>query len=123
MIKKIKKWAADLTVKTTTLYYVYKHPEISKLLKLYILFILSYAISPIDLIPDFIPVLGYLDDLIILPVLILLAMRFIPSSIYVECHEKAVNLKNLGKKFNFISVFIILIWLTLIGYILYRTLI
>ncbi len=48
---------------------------------------IAYAVSPIDLIPDFIPVIGYLDDLIILPLLILIAIRLIPRSIIIECRQ------------------------------------
>ncbi|MBN2852545.1 MAG: DUF1232 domain-containing protein [Clostridia bacterium] len=123
MIKKIKERTAKIKVRTITLYFVYRHPSTSKILKAYLLFIITYALSPIDLIPDFIPVLGYLDDLIILPLLILLAMKFIPESIYDECREKALKQEKLPEKFNIVSLFIILIWLVLIAYILYKTLI
>lgn len=53
---------------------------------------LVYALSPIDLIPDFIPVLGYLDDVIILPVLIALTIRLIPPAIFTECRTQAEDM-------------------------------
>ena len=52
---------------------------------------IGYALSPIDLIPDFIPILGYLDDMVILPLLITLAIKLIPSNIMDECLEQNMN--------------------------------
>lgn len=59
------------------------------LARLLIVAVMSYALSPIDLIPDFIPVLGYLDDLVLLPIGIALAIRLIPSDVLEECREVA----------------------------------
>jgi hypothetical protein len=53
--------------------------------------VLGYALSPIDLIPDFIPVLGYLDDIILVPVGIWLSVKLIPAQVWRECEEKAAN--------------------------------
>lgn len=57
----------------------------------------AYALSPIDLIPDFIPVLGYLDDLIILPLLIALTIRCIPREVFRQCREQSQDLWKNGK--------------------------
>lgn len=52
---------------------------------------IAYALSPVDLIPDFIPLVGYLDDVILVPVLFWLALRLIPNEVIVECRNKAVT--------------------------------
>ena len=79
----------------------------------------AYALSPIDLIPDFIPVLGYLDDLIILPALVALTLHFIPKEIFKKNQELAKNLWSDGKpKKWYYAIPIIFIWLLLVGIIL-----
>ncbi|MGG3467056.1 DUF1232 domain-containing protein [Neobacillus pocheonensis] len=76
--------------------------------------VVAYAFSPIDLIPDFIPVLGYLDDLIIVPLGISLALKLIPSYIIDENREKAEDIRKNGKPKNwFVAVLFILIWILL----------
>ena len=65
--------------------------------KVFALFTVAYALSPIDLIPDFIPVLGYLDDLIILPLLVALTVRCIPRDVYAQHREQAKDLWADGK--------------------------
>lgn len=78
-----------------------------------------YALSPIDLVPDFIPFFGYLDDLIILPLLIKLTMKFIPDDIWSKNKELAKNIWNNGKpKKWYYSIPIIIIWGILILFIL-----
>lgn len=76
----------------------------------------AYALSPIDLIPDFIPVLGYLDDVILLPALIALTIKLIPKNVWTECQKKSENMWTDGrpKKWYF-AIPIILIWLLVIG--------
>lgn len=72
----------------------------------------AYALSPIDLIPDFIPVLGYLDDLIILPALVTLTVKLIPKDIFVKCREEATGLWKNGKPVKwYYAIPIILFWL------------
>ena len=79
----------------------------------------AYALSPIDLIPDFIPVLGYLDDLIILPVLAALTIKLIPKGKLEECRIKAEGLWENGKpKKWYYAVPIVVIWTVLIVFIL-----
>lgn len=80
--------------------------------------ILAYALSPIDLIPDFIPVLGLLDDLILLPVGIYLIYRLLPPDIKKDCEVKARNLI-LKKRFNIISVMILIIWIGCISLVFF----
>ncbi|HII90990.1 MAG TPA: DUF1232 domain-containing protein [Methanosarcina sp.] len=63
---------------------IYKDPRTPKTAKILLWIAIGYALSPIDLIPDFIPVLGYLDDVIIVPVLLYIAIRSVPKDVYIE---------------------------------------
>ena len=75
----------------------------------------AYALSPIDLIPDFIPVLGYLDDLIILPVLVALTVKFIPKDVFDEYRRQAKDMWKDGKpKKWYYAIPIILVWALII---------
>ncbi len=83
---------------------------------------IAYALSPIDLIPDFIPVLGYLDDLIILPAMVVLTVKFIPTQILLECRTEAEYLWKDGKpKKWYYAVPILILW-ALIIFIILRSL-
>ena len=66
---------------------VLRHPRTPRVAKLLLGAAIAYAVSPIDLIPDFIPVVGYLDDLVILPLLIWAAVRLIPETVIAECRQ------------------------------------
>lgn len=79
----------------------------------------AYALSPIDLIPDFIPVLGYLDDLILLPALIALTIRLIPADVFDRHRAQAQEMWQDGRPKHWLfAVPIVLIWLLLIGLII-----
>jgi len=105
----------------TALYLAYAHPEVPWYAKLFTAVILGYALSPIDLIPDFIPVLGYLDDLILIPLGITLALKMIPKHVMEECRKRAAEMDNnaVGKSWA-AAALIILIWLLLIWVIVKR---
>lgn len=76
---------------------------------------IGYALSPIDLIPDFIPVLGYLDDLIILPALVAVTIKLIPHDIFAQCRLESANLWKDGKpKRWYYALPIILVWLVVV---------
>ncbi len=68
---------------------ILKHPKTPRAAKWLLGMAIAYAASPIDLIPDFIPVLGHLDDLIVVPALIMLALRLIPKDVVQECRRAA----------------------------------
>lgn len=84
-----KKWASSLKKNTCALYLASKDPRVPVLAKIVIGIVVAYALSPIDLIPDFIPVIGYLDDLLLLPLGIWLAIRLIPKPVWRECQALA----------------------------------
>jgi uncharacterized membrane protein YkvA (DUF1232 family) len=118
---KIKKKLLELKQYLTALYLAYKRKDVPIYAKLLIVIIIGYALSPIDLIPDFIPILGYLDDLIILPVLIYFAIKLIPQNILEECKEEAKDLWKNGKpKKWYYGIPIIIIWLLIIILIIKR---
>ncbi|MHC1782103.1 MAG: YkvA family protein [Anaerolineaceae bacterium] len=108
----IKRKAALIKRDIFALYFAYRDPRLSWVPKLFTACVVAYAFSPIDLIPDFIPVIGYLDDLVIIPAGITIAIRLIPREILLAAREKA-NLSLLEKKpANWYAGFlIILIWL------------
>lgn len=87
--ERIRTWARSVKREAVALWFACKHPDTPLLAKFLCLFVVGYALSPIDLIPDFIPVLGYLDDVILLPGLIWLAIRMIPSPVVAECRDRA----------------------------------
>lgn len=97
-----------------TLYFVSKHPDLSLKPKLIILFIIGYAMSPIDLIPDFVPIIGYLDDIIIIPILISLVLKMIPQQILLESRQKAKDEKISLSNNWFFGVAFILLWIYLL---------
>lgn len=74
---------------TFALYLVCRHPRVPWYAKFLALIIVGYALSPIDLIPDFIPVLGYLDDLILVPLGIMLVIRLVPADVVAECRARS----------------------------------
>lgn len=91
MFERAKTWARTIKRDVTALYLAGRDPRTPWLAKAVALAVAVYALSPIDLIPDFIPVLGYLDDLLILPLGILLAVRLIPAGLMTEFREAALQ--------------------------------
>jgi uncharacterized membrane protein YkvA (DUF1232 family) len=89
MIKRLKAWARRLKANLILLWLCCRQPDMPWPPKAIALITVAYAISPIDLIPDFIPVLGYLDDVILLPLGIALAMRIIPDAVLSRCRPEA----------------------------------
>ena len=79
--------AKTLKRETFTLYLACRHPRVPWYAKLLALIVVAYALSPIDLIPDFIPVLGYLDDLVLIPLGLMLVIRLIPADVLAECRQ------------------------------------
>lgn len=117
----IMKRAKKMKKEIGALYFAYKRPDVPFYAKLVSILVVCYALSPIDLIPDFIPILGYVDDLIILPLGIAFAIRLIPSDIMNECRQQSENIFKEGKPKKWIAgVIIICIWIIIIIYILMK---
>ena len=106
-----KTWAQLLKVEAYTLYLACKDPRVPWYAKALAACVAGYAFSPIDLIPDPIPVLGYLDDLILVPLGVLATRRLIPKSILDECRERAQNTISQGGPVNrMAAVVIVVVW-------------
>jgi len=116
--QKFRDKARKIRGQTYTLYLAYRHPATPWYAKVFAALVVAYAFSPIDLIPDFIPVLGYLDDILLVPLGITLAMKMIPEEALVSAQEQtAKELENLSPRGNYIAAIIVMIWLILLAMI------
>lgn len=114
-IKKWRAWASGLKHQAYAIYLALKDPRVPWYAKAFGALVIAYAFSPIDLIPDFIPVLGYLDDLILLPIGIVATIKMIPKEIMRECLEKASSDLSKKKHKNWIAgTIVILIWISIL---------
>lgn len=91
MFENLRRWAYRVKQDAVMLWFAYQHPLTPWLPKWLAALAVAYALSPIDLIPDFVPLLGYLDDLLLVPGLVWLAVRHLPDAIKHECHQKALT--------------------------------
>lgn len=111
MTMNLKERAKKLKSDIPAVFIALKDKETPLAAKIFAAITVAYALSPIDLIPDFIPVLGYLDDVILLPALVALTIKFIPKDKLEECRKKAENLWERGRpKKWYYGVPILLIW-------------
>ena len=111
---KLKSWAKRIKRDGLTLWFASKHPATPWYAKALGIFVVAYALSPIDLIPDFVPVLGYLDDVLLLPGLIWLTIRLLPSGVLADCRNQADDwMKTQGSKpsSRVGAVVIVLLWI------------
>ena len=110
-----KRRIRQLKVETYALYLAYKDPRVPWYAKVFAACVVGYAFSPIDLIPDFIPILGYLDDLVLVPLGITLAIKMIPQTVLDECRENAQEALGRDKPRNWVAAGVIIaVWLLLI---------
>jgi uncharacterized membrane protein YkvA (DUF1232 family) len=104
--------ARQLKAETWALALAVRDPRTPWYAKLLVAGIVAYACSPIDLIPDFIPVLGYLDDLVLLPLGIAWAMRLVPPAVLIECRVRAQEAMQDGKPVSWVAgTIIVILWL------------
>ncbi len=109
-----KQRARQLKIEVYTIYLAYKDPRVPWYARVFAACVVGYAFSPIDLIPDPIPILGYLDDLLIVPLGVVLAVKMIPQNVLAECREQAQKIVRQGKPVNRVAaVVIVAIWLFL----------
>ena len=114
-MSKINHWKNKVQLLKTETYAIYlasKDPRVPWYAKALIILVMAHTFSPIDLIPDFIPLLGYLDDMIIAPLGIVLAIKMIPQDVLDECRKKAqkeIDAKKPGSWYG--GAIVILIWL------------
>ena len=107
-----------LRVETYALYLACRHPDVPWYAKLCAAGVVGYALSPVDLIPDFIPVIGYLDDLIIVPLGVTLVLKMVPSSVMEQCRTNARESLDKNKSRHWVAAGIIIaIWLVILGVI------
>ncbi len=110
----IKQGAKQLKVEVFALYFAYKDPRVPLYARIFAACVVGYAFSPIDLIPDPIPVLGYLDDLVIIPIGVWLALKMIPAEVMADSRIRARERLQQKKPVNWVAgALILLIWITL----------
>jgi uncharacterized membrane protein YkvA (DUF1232 family) len=110
---RLRSWARRVKRDGVTLWFAARHPHTPWHAKALGVFVVAYALSPIDLIPDFIPVLGYVDDVLLLPALIWLAIRLLPPPVLSECRLKAddwMRTKGAKPSSRLGAVFVVLLW-------------
>ena len=122
LLTKLKQKARQLTSEAQVLMIAYKDKRTPSSAKILIGITIGYSLCPIDLIPDFIPVLGLLDDLIIVPALIALSIKLIPAIVLNEARERLKANPQRYRKNNWVfAIVIILIW-TAVIYLLFKEL-
>lgn len=114
MLSSPRRWANELKQHTLVAYFAARDPRTPWLVRGLALLVAAYALSPIDLIPDFIPVLGYLDDLVIVPLGLVLVLRFLPDEVKRSAREQAAVLASRPTS-RAMAVAIVAIWLLVAG--------
>lgn len=120
----LRKWAKSLKLQTLVVYFAARDPRTPWFVRMIALFVAAYALSPIDLIPDFIPVLGYLDDLILIPLGLALVVRLTPAEVMLSAREQAqaVSARPVSRGMAAVIIIIWLVVLACLGWWAVRTL-
>src|SRR5687767_1458373 len=106
---RLKDWARDIRRDVVALWLAARDPRVPWYAKAAAAAVTAYALSPIDLIPDFVPILGYLDDLVIVPLGIVLAVKLIPKPVMSDLRARAITQRRRTSKAGLAVV--VLIWL------------
>ena len=115
----LKSRATKLVKDIPVVYMALKHKQTPLFAKILAAFTVVYALSPVDLIPEFIPIIGYLDDLILLPILIVWTVKLIPKDVWSECESLAENMWKDGKPVKwYYAIPFVVFWLLILAVIL-----
>ncbi len=107
-----KRRARGLKAQTYALYLAYRHPRTPWYAKVFAALIVGYVFSPIDPIPDFIPVVGLLDEMVVVPIGVLVAAKLVPPDVFAECEEKARRMAEGEKPVSCVAaVVVVAVWL------------
>ncbi|MCS7282116.1 MAG: DUF1232 domain-containing protein [Anaerolineae bacterium] len=110
-----KSRAQNLRADTYALYLAYRDPRTPWYARLFAALVVGYAFSPVDLVPDFVPILGYLDDLVLVPLGVLLALRMIPSEVWAESRERAREAMTADRPVRWAAIVVIATWVLILG--------
>lgn len=111
-----KRRARQLTAQTYALYLAYRHPRTPWYAKVFAALVVGYVFSPIDPIPDFIPGVGLLDEMVVVPIGVLIAAKMIPTEVFGECREKAREVADGEKPVSRVAaVVVVAVWLLCIA--------
>lgn len=114
-----KKYVSRMRLDTYTLYLAMKNPRVPWYAKIFSALVVAYAFCPVDLIPDFIPILGYLDDCIIIPASIFIAIKMIPPEVIDECRANAGKIAEKKPRIWLLAPFIVAVWFGVAYYAVY----
>lgn len=120
LAQRLRQFARRLKQEIYALYLAYQHPQTPWYAKVWTFVVVAYAISPIDFIPDFVPVLGYLDDVILLPLGIWIALHLIPTAVMEECRAQSrdKNGKPTSPAGRWAAIVIVLAWVLIAGLVI-----
>ena len=114
VLTQLRAWARTLKIETYALALAARDPRVPWYARAFMALVVAYAFSPLDLIPDFVPILGYLDDLILVPLGIWLALKMVPAPIMAECRARAAEATAAGRPTSRVAAIVIVtIWITL----------
>jgi uncharacterized membrane protein YkvA (DUF1232 family) len=117
----LKSWARSLRPQALTLYFAYRNPRTPWYAKVWSIIVVAYAFSQIDFIPDFIPILGFIDDLVLIPLGLAIAVKLIPKEILADSRLVAQAKIDSKKPVNWVAGGTVIgIWVAVIVYVCYR---
>jgi uncharacterized membrane protein YkvA (DUF1232 family) len=124
-VQQLRAWARTLKQETFALALAARDPRVPWYARFFMALVVAYAFSPLDLIPDFVPVLGYLDDLVLVPLGLWLALKMVPGPIMAECRARAAEATAAGRPTSRVAAIVVVaIWVTLAllaGWLVVRT--
>ena len=112
--RQLRTWARTLKTETYALALAARDPRVPWYARAFMALVVAYAFSPLDLIPDFVPILGYLDDLVLVPLGLWLALKMVPAPVMAECRARAAEATASGRPTSRVAAIVIVaIWVTL----------